>query len=722
MKHISKDELLSLITDDVQIAISARDIIVSYLRKVIPESDKNINWSNVALIKNIVSRGQKYYYASQYIISLAIKLYKRKQIFKGSPIALLEQLTKVPNELLLILDESSIDIIFNQEVADNGIVLFENTKSLKRIFVINCKLKAPYLRNVITQFCTSGFIQINQLRSADSEGISYFFNEFEESSINGIEDINNIYILHIIHDIYNSDLSTEDKKLAIKLLFCFCDFLEDNFGKRFVPVCKAMREIKFMPGYLASGFYVSTYPLQYSEIKNNDKFIIYFRNLNSISTRHTKQTLTKADFSLIEFKNYRSIAKLYILKNDPLKINDGTISGTVIALNLLNKAKQELNSDINTISVDDSLYFITKLKSQELSIATQNDIVGYLRRVLSYSASNSLLNIEKGVLKTLIQIKEPVYTNKKSVSKENLSTITQYFLKKASESSIYMQIYGIFTLLTRTEMRPSQILSIEKSKIEIHEEDSSVTIKTITKTSDRKEIQLKYSFDILKIIKSCLQISDKNSEYLFSNSKKRYYTTQFVNKFFKEASTKLNIPHFHCLNLRETYMTTVMKYAVKNNLSELKIKSLTGHKKLRTTLSNYVDENEFLITYLEATYGIEIGKEITKEISPNEHIKDCLEKELYSANQSVSNHCGVCSLPQHKACNNSHGSFSCLVCQSFVTTLQHKNYFIKTIENLSLQIARANNLHEKEELTAIKTICGTYLYAIIQKEHSDDIN
>ena len=75
-------------------------------------------------------------------------------------------------------------------------------------------------------------------------------------------------------------------------------------------------------------------------------------------------------------------------------------------------------------------------------------------------------------------------------------------------------------------------------------------------------------------------------------------------------------------------MTTVMKYAVKNNLSELKIKSLTGHKKLRTTLSNYVDENEFLITYLEATYGIEIGKEITKEISPNEHIEYLMHEDL----------------------------------------------------------------------------------------------
>lgn len=722
MNSISRNELLSLIINDDQTAISAKEVIISYLRKTIAENDKNIKWSNVALVKNIVNRKRKYYFASQYLISLALKLYKRKQIFEGAPIALFDLLIKIPSELIFSLNESSIELSFDQGAANNSIVLFENTKLVKRIFIIKCKLKDSFLRNIITQFSFSGFIQINQLRSIDYEGINYFYNEFEKDTIDKIEDINDLYILHKIQNIYSSELSTDDKTLAIKFLFCFCNFLEDKFGKRFIPVCKAMREIKFMPGYLASGFYVSTYPLQYSEIKNNDKFIIYFQNLNSISTRHQKETIAKADFSLIESEIYKAIAKLYVLKNDPLKITDGTINGTIIALNLLSKTKIELHSNLNTITVDDSLYFITKLKNTKLSTATQNDIVGYLRRLLSYCDSNSLLNIEKGVLQNLIQIKEPIYMNKASVPKENLSAIAQYFLKRSSESSIYMQIYGIFTLLTRTEMRPSQILSIEKSKIELHEEDKSVTIKTITKTSNRNEISLKYSLDILKIIKACLQISDKNSEYLFSNCKKRYYTTQFVNKFFEDATTELNLPPFNCLNLRETYMTAVMKYAIKNNLSELKIKSLTGHKKLRTTLSNYVDENEFLITYLESTYGIEIGKEITKEISPNKHIKDCVEKGLDPVNQSVSHNCGVCSLPLQKSCNNSHGLFSCLVCQSFVTTLQHKDYFIKAIENLNLQIEKASNLHEKEELTAVKTICGTYLYAIIQKEHSDDIN
>ena len=148
--------------------------------------------------------------------------------------------------------------------------------------------------------------------------------------------------------------------------------------------------------------------------------------------------------------------------------------------------------------------------------------------------------------------------------------------------------------------------------------------------------------------------------------------------------------------------------AIKNNVSLMSLKELTGHANIDTTENYYVKEN--IRNYLEATYGVEIG---------NMPVVGTVATDYPEAKHEdiVNDGCGYCRNPE---CNVL-GTANCLMCKGFITTPKHIAQFEEAINILSQQIVDNENPHDKEHLYAVKRLYAAYLEQLyIRKEEIEN--
>ena len=90
------------------------------------------------------------------------------------------------------------------------------------------------------------------------------------------------------------------------------------------------------------------------------------------------------------------------------------------------------------------------------------------------------------------------------------------------------------------------------------------------------------------------------------------------------------------------------------------------------------------------------------------NIEDDIQEGHESHEYTVENGCGQC---MNESCTGN--SFtSCLVCEHFVTTLEHLKFFLREIEHIDSQIEHAKTQHDVEDLTIQKQIYLTYVDAM----------
>ena len=97
-------------------------------------------------------------------------------------------------------------------------------------------------------------------------------------------------------------------------------------------------------------------------------------------------------------------------------------------------------------------------------------------------------------------------------------------------------------------------------------------------------------------------------------------------------------------------------------------------------------------------------------------ILDTLPDELNNKDTIVENGCGRCNA---KSCSMT-GSLPCLTCSHFVTTVNHKPYFVKMIELCDTSLSKATIRHEIEDLNLIKTLYVNWLREICIKEEETE--
>jgi hypothetical protein len=161
--------------------------------------------------------------------------------------------------------------------------------------------------------------------------------------------------------------------------------------------------------------------------------------------------------------------------------------------------------------------------------------------------------------------------------------------------------------------------------------------------------------------------------------------------------------NYNASNLRDTHMTKALEHIIRNGKSDLEMGLLTKHKHLDTTKNHYIEME--LEKMLEATYGITIG---SVGINAAAKIVEQFPAPAESAENDVENGCGKCTANECVM----KSSLPCIVCEHFVTTVNHAPFFIRAIENVDRLMATAGSRHDIEDLVIIKNLYGAYLEAI----------
>lgn len=304
----------------------------------------------------------------------------------------------------------------------------------------------------------------------------------------------------------------------------------------------------------------------------------------------------------------------------------------------------------------------------------------------------------------------------KTIPPDEFKKLVTQLEQSATLSDLYKLYYIVFCLVTLTPLRLASVLDLDINCVVEKGRKGIYALRTLSKSSygDTKDIQISdHTKRLIEVAISITKSSRRSANddvrhflFLVKYKGNNYHAmpSQSFNAFIERQCKLIGIPSYSSNNLRKTYMTTIVENAIKNNVSLMNLKALTGHKSFDTTDNYYVKNN--IRNYLEATCGIEIGNapingSIVNEYDDNHGNENVVaDKTGYCRNAD-------CDIP---------GTATCLMCDGFVTTPSHKNYFYEALSNLDRRIFSTSNEHDKEHLYAVKQLYVAYLEQIFITE------
>lgn len=375
---------------------------------------------------------------------------------------------------------------------------------------------------------------------------------------------------------------------------------------------------------LHKGFDVIFYqPLE--NLPESDKWILSYTEHQCTNEGVTPSMTYRIDFTKINNKKLSNALKHYIWYHGS-SINNKLTQKKYI-LKLLKFIENYSNENIKKLSKSNDsnlidLGMILAFKHQVLDTYTNNRTrLGHIyaaRDFLKYCQMNSLIEIDKGYEYYLSYTRDTTYNSSQPITDKHFSAIVNE-LKKKSEESIDNSLYMIiFYLLTVTELRPSNIISLRKNCVK--ETGPNIYIlETMSKTSNKEIIGIPISIEVKRQIDEVIRITEKyrqenrneeTNKFLFiteGRRKNQYRVMQIgqFNKYLGKICDDLGIPKYTASNIRDTHMTKAEEFIIESNYSEMQQNILSGHK------SSAVDEQFYVKTekrtILEAVQGVHIG-------------------------------------------------------------------------------------------------------------------
>ena len=373
----------------------------------------------------------------------------------------------------------------------------------------------------------------------------------------------------------------------------------------------------------------------------------------------------------------------------------------------------------------------TVLSEEVISYTNEwNDVLtsqSYTSRIVPLKLFLQYMN-DSGIYRTEIAAFEYLNTSGKGtkpkqeilpVPKDDFVKLIAKLEEKAQNNTLHMLYYIVFCLNTLTPLRISSILDLDDNCL-VEKSKGIYALEVKVKTSDGDEKDIQISKEIKRLVGVALSLTKETrnnapaeqKHYLFLvNNQKDFYRSipsRSYAKYLHDCCNEAGIPKYSAQNLRKTYYTNLIENAIKNNVSLMSLKELTGHSNIDTTENYYVKEN--IRNYLEATYGVEIG---------NMPVVGSVVTDYPEAKHEdiVNDGCGYCRNPECSVL----GTANCLMCKGFITTPKHISQFEEAITILSKQIVDNQNPHDKEHLYAVKRLYAAYLEQMyLRKEEAEN--
>ena len=429
------------------------------------------------------------------------------------------------------------------------------------------------------------------------------------------------------------------------------------------------------------------------------------------------------DFTTIKCPLYRKYAKQWFWNYDTeLTGKTGDLRKVSESLNYIYDIKtgKELSffskksNDLN-ISINDIVAWKNWLLNKYKNNRTSNHNIYAFRNFISFTSETGICSYESGVFYHLTHTLNQNYDNANALTNEELTKLAKVLKEKSEQSLLGNLCYSVFYIALETEFRPTQIFALQKDCIRETAKKNEYVLISRSKTSSgeyseypiteyvKREIEeVRKATDTLRVSSTTTELK----EYLFLIPKHKKGSIQVLNnfkfnQFLKECCLLAGIPQYTISNLRDTHMTKAEEEIIRKSLSDVQLRILTGHKNANSD-KTYIDSN--IRTMLESVHGIIIGN-ISLEGKVISSDNDIVKPE-----NEVSNSCGYCN-----SCSCEDFSYlDCMLCKSFVTTIDRLPYFYEQLEQVDSKIPLAKCSHDKEDLVNIKRLLLYYIEKILE--------
>ncbi|WP_415782747.1 tyrosine-type recombinase/integrase [Cohnella lubricantis] len=283
---------------------------------------------------------------------------------------------------------------------------------------------------------------------------------------------------------------------------------------------------------------------------------------------------------------------------------------------------------------------------------------------------------------------------------------------KSTENDLQALYYILFHIAIATEFRIAQIINLKIDCL-VKGAKKDYYLESHSKVSNGEKLKIPITPYTKRYIETAIKFTqevrekcndDSIKEHIFIHN---YFSQQFkvvtvrtFSDYLKKICREEGITPYSAQNLRDTYMTKSIEYAIKNNMSLIETKILTSHKQVDTTSNHYVADK--IKDYLEATHMVIIG---------NLNIKGTIAAESdFTDGDLVNEECGYC---KHESCIKN-DILDCLMCSGFIATIDRIPYFEDKISKINNHIELAKLPHEKEQFIAIKRLYLAYLAKLLE--------
>ena len=285
------------------------------------------------------------------------------------------------------------------------------------------------------------------------------------------------------------------------------------------------------------------------------------------------------------------------------------------------------------------------------------------------------------------------------ITKKDFKLILNEFKHLEKELDYGVLLTNIFYLASTTNLRPSEILSLERDCIVYHDENGNGTIKLKRKTSKGIYVHQELDTENIKLIQSSILISNRWLDYVENFSHRKFIfigkvsSNTFGNNYcrlnsvfsdkFRNIILKLEPQldnYYTPYNLRDTFINIVYDNFKKYDETDIdKLQRITGNS-YNVVMKHY--RRKFAIKeYVEL-----MSKVIVNDVDINGHI--VIDDSKIDSKLPVGGDLGACDLV-NCAFNekiNYDTESQCLICNNFITSLSRIKAFEKKIQIIRQKI------------------------------------
>lgn len=495
------------------------------------------------------------------------------------------------------------------------------------------------------------------------------------------------------------------------------DIFENSF-----TITKSLLFNAYFTKLVIENYYFTTYS-PYNHPGDKERICFILKGYENYSTQFKNEDFFTLDISLISNKNYREILNSYVISSKSITIAASSgqiyyVRDSLIFLIDIKSQKNYPNPDLLYMTNQEAVFIRNYLHDKNLKLSTLNNRIGAVRRFLKFASDAGMIKLDDLFLNYLSQYEEPTSSTGKSIPEDKLVKLNKYILNEAKTSHNAMLCYVIFHLAIQTEFRISQICNLTIDCIKPSIKPDQYIVYSNSKASNGSKVSYVISGityhllmnvieDTEDVRSKCSIESLKNYIFLYEGRHKMInaFRAEKFSDYLRTSCKELGFSEeYSAANLRDTHMTKAFEHIIRNGKSDMEMSVLSKHKHIDTTKNHYIELE--LEKMLEATYGITIGN--MNLIDIDSKIVDIIPEIANTKEADVEYGCGKCTA---QSCVVS-SSLPCIICEHFITTVNHEVYFIKAIHNIDRLIEKTVVLHDIEDFQTIKKLYVLYLKSI----------